>query len=83
MRAVTLAATYARAFIARTTSSPALSEKVPAKHRASLHREGSGDREDGAVRDGGGHLHKRKQEKSASRATKHGRNAPKGAGWAI
>jgi len=70
-------------FIARTASSPALSEKVPAKHRASLHREGSGDREDGAVRDGGGHLHERKQEKSASRATKHRRNAPKGAGWAI
>ena len=71
MRAVTLAATRAR-FIARTASSPALSEKVPAKHRASLHREGSGDREDGIVRDGGGHLHERKQKKSASRATKYG-----------
>ena len=58
-------------FMARTASSPALGAKVPAKHRASLHREGSGDREDGAVRDGGGHLHERKQEKRASRATKH------------
>ena len=82
MRAVTLAATRAR-FIARTASSPALSEKVPAKHHESLHQEGSGDREDGVVRDGGGHLHERKQEKSASSATKHGRNAPKGVGWAI
>ena len=70
MRAVTLAATPARAFIIRTASSPALSEKVPAKHHASLHREGSGDREDGVVRDGG-HLHERKQEKNTSRVTKH------------
>ena len=83
MRAVTLAETHARAFMARTASSPALGAKVPAKHRASLHREESGDREDGAVWNRGVHLHKRKQEKSASRAIKHGRNVPKGAGWAI
>jgi hypothetical protein len=83
VRAVTLAAAPARAFITRTASSPALSKKVPTKHRASLHREGSGDREDGAIRDGGGHLHERKQEKGMSRATKRGPNAPKGAGWAL
>ena len=58
-------------FMARTVSSPALGMKVPAKHRASLHREDSGDREDGAVRDGGENLHGRKQENGASRATKH------------
>ena len=56
-------------FIARAASSPALSEKVPTKHRVSLHREGSGDRENGVVRDGGGHLYERKQEKNTSRAT--------------
>ena len=71
MRAVALAETRARAFMARTASSPALGAKVPAKHRASLHREESGDREDGAVRDGGANLHGRKQEKDANRTTKH------------
>jgi len=60
-------------FMARTASSPALGAKVSAKHRASLHREGSGDREDGGVRDGGANLHGRKQRKDASRATKHSR----------
>ena len=60
-------------FMARTASSPALGAKVPTKHRASLHREGSGDEEDDAVRDGGGNLHGRKQEKDASRVTKHRR----------
>ena len=73
MRAVTLAETHGRAFMARMASSPALGAKVPTKHRASLHREGSGDEEDDAVRDGGGNLHGRKQEKDASRATKHRR----------
>ena len=73
MRAVTLAKTRACAFMAWTASSPALGAKVPAKHRASLHREGSGDQEDGNVRDGGANLHGRKQEKDASRATKHKR----------
>jgi hypothetical protein len=58
-------------FMDRTTSSPALGAKVPAKHRASLHQEGSGDREDGAVQDEGANLHGRKQEKDASRTTKH------------
>ena len=71
MRAVTLAVTRTRAFMAWTASSPMLCAKVPAKHRASLHREGSGDREDGAVWDGGANLHGTKQEKDASRATKH------------
>ena len=73
MRAVTLAETHGRAFMARMASSPALGAKVPAKHRASLHREGSGDREDGNVRDGGANLHGRKQEKDTRRATKHRR----------
>ena len=63
MRAVTLAETRARAFMARTASSPALGAKVPAKHRASLHRKGCEDREDGAVRDEGGNLHGKKHEK--------------------
>ena len=36
-------------FMARMASSPALDAKVPAKHRASLHRERSVDREDGRV----------------------------------
>jgi len=66
VRAVTLAEIPARAFMARTASSPALGAKVPAKHRVSLHREGSGDREDGAVRDGRVNLHGRKQRKYAS-----------------
>ena len=73
MRAVALAETRARAFMARTASSPALGAKVPAKHQASLHREGSGDREDGAVRDGRANLHGRKQEKDTSRTIKHRR----------
>ena len=73
MRAVTLAETRVRAFMARTASSPALGAKVPAKHRASLHREESGDREDGAVRDGRANLHMRKQEKDTSRTTKQSR----------
>ena len=64
-------------FMARTASSPALSEKVPAKHRASLDREGSGDQEDGAVRDGGANLHGRKEEKYTSRTTKYRRMHPR------
>ena len=38
-----------------------------------LHHEGRRNPEDGAVRDGGGNLHGRKQEKDVSRATKHRR----------
>ena len=57
-------------FMAWTASSPALYAKVPTKHRASLHREGSGDQEDGAIRDGGANLHGRKQKKDTSRAPK-------------
>ena len=53
-------------FMPRTASSPALGAKVPAKYRASLHQEGSGDREDGGVRNGGVNLHGRKQRKYAS-----------------
>ena len=60
-------------FMARMALSPALGAKVPAKHRASLHREGSGDREDDGVRNGGANLHGRKQRKDASRTTKHRR----------
>jgi hypothetical protein len=83
VRAVTLTTSAARAFIANTAPSPALSKTLPAKHHASLHRERSDIRRDGAVQDGGGNLHERRQEKGPGRATKHGLLVPKDAGWAL
>jgi hypothetical protein len=82
VRAVTLTTSVARAFIASTAPSPALSKTLPAKHHASLHRERSEIRRDGAVQDGGGNLHERRQEKDLDRATKRGLLVPKDAGWA-
>jgi hypothetical protein len=50
---VTLAASCALPFIACTAASPAHAQTLPAKDRGSLHHEGSGFPEDGAVQDGG------------------------------
>jgi hypothetical protein len=83
VRAVTLTASAARAFIASTAPSPVLSKTLLAKHYAGLHRERSEIRRDGAVQDGGGNLHERRQEKGPGRATKHGLLVPKDAGWAL
>jgi hypothetical protein len=67
VRAVTLTASAARALIASTAPSPALSKTLPAKHHVSLRRERSEIRRDGAVQDGGGNLHERRQEKGPGR----------------
>jgi hypothetical protein len=77
---VTLTASAAHAFIASTAPSHVLSKALPAKHHASLHRELSEIQRDGAVQDGGGNLHERRQEKGPGRATKHDLLVPKDVG---
>jgi len=54
-----------------TGASPVLTRSIRAKHRVVLHREGSGNREDGGVQDGGGQRYKTEQAKGARRGTKH------------
>ena len=63
--------------------SPALNETHPAKQHAVPAREGSSDREDGGILDGGGERNEKTQANRTRRATKHGPSASNGAGWAF
>ena len=83
MGVVTLAAHPHAPFIARTASSPALLETLPAKHHAVPAREESINWEDEGVRDGGGEKYGGEQAYGASQDTNHALAAPTRVGWAL
>jgi hypothetical protein len=54
---------------------------IPWVHRTVLHREGSGNREDRAMREGGVEMNETKQENDARQASKHDQVHRAGLGW--